>query len=870
MKKIIIFGLVMILLSSFVFGALNDAYLYYSFDDGNLTGSDPDDLSGNGRDGTNNGATTGVAGKINEAFDYDGTGDYVSVPTISKTAVGSVCHWIEPDAVDATYFLTISSSVTVNYEVIYCYITSGEITCGLRNGGNIKKWEFTTDTANLVEGTDYHFCLVQDGTEPKVYLDGSEEDITFGVSSDKTLWTADLAGTIDKNRIASYGGLYFNGVIDEFGYWERAISSLEAIQLYNHGFGFNPYAEAELFSLTLIDSYLGNSITNFTAEIIENASSRENITTTNGTIYWNKGGIINITIYNVSQNRFFNNSYQNWNTLGDLEAEVNNTIITFEIKFNNTNFFANISNTQITDLNNSLVFVTSNGSIVLNPLANLTTFRFNCNRSVFENTTVTFNFTDLEESTYTIYVNPTSLNLTFIENKTGLPLNNYSITIEYPDSSEITLYTDSSGSVYPSYVYNDAEQFGTWNVTFDETQGLVSPISFDLIVNSSNVPFNQTFQIFTPVITINLYDRETYELLDGYNASIFIEGVLNQSTTNGTVIIQNSTIINGVYTIVALLEGFFTEQKTLEINSNDNVTIDFYLLNLTGENTGILYVNTINEFYTTEPDTSVSLLEYNLNTLSYETVSECYSNINGECTFAVELNVKKYIVTGSKTINGQVFSDTTSEKGMFIQEDEYVITLLLTLATEFEVTDFTKLTYSIADNIQDIYDDLTNTTSINVTFSTTDSSTTTVCIDYYNVTNNESELYNQTCALSSTGIIQNSQGLNRDITTRIQVYQLVGEYKILLFYKYIQNINSLEKILDDEELLSPFALIPFLILLAFSMNVKKIFIFFIGCPIIAWVEFAIFPTIMFGAVATFLTLMCIWLTVISIKKQSGV
>src|SRR6056297_443514 len=52
-----------------------DVQAYYKLDE---TSGDVVDATGNGNDGTNDGATRGVTGKINNAFDFDGSNDYVT------------------------------------------------------------------------------------------------------------------------------------------------------------------------------------------------------------------------------------------------------------------------------------------------------------------------------------------------------------------------------------------------------------------------------------------------------------------------------------------------------------------------------------------------------------------------------------------------------------------------------------------------------------------------------------------------------------------------------------------------------------------------------------------------------------------------
>ena len=78
MKKLLLFGLVFLMMISGAYAiSTTNNDLYYSFDDDDLTGSNPQDLTGNYPDGTTSGATTGQTGLINEAFYFDGINDYV-------------------------------------------------------------------------------------------------------------------------------------------------------------------------------------------------------------------------------------------------------------------------------------------------------------------------------------------------------------------------------------------------------------------------------------------------------------------------------------------------------------------------------------------------------------------------------------------------------------------------------------------------------------------------------------------------------------------------------------------------------------------------------------------------------------------------
>jgi len=65
-------------------------FFWYSMDDADNTGSNPDDLSSAGNNGTNNGATTGQTGDTGQSYGFDGVNDYVDsgvAPSASDTEI---------------------------------------------------------------------------------------------------------------------------------------------------------------------------------------------------------------------------------------------------------------------------------------------------------------------------------------------------------------------------------------------------------------------------------------------------------------------------------------------------------------------------------------------------------------------------------------------------------------------------------------------------------------------------------------------------------------------------------------------------------------------------------------------------------------
>jgi len=323
-KNLIIIMIMIILLSSLASAVLNDAELYVSFDDDDLSGSNPTDFSGNDYSITNNGATTGATGKINEAFSFDGSNDYLEVDTtgMPTTSEISVSVWQNLDSSAGTNNLieTAGSPSTARFN-IHLPNSNGNVYWDfgdIGSGGRISKaYDGGTGSYN-------HWVFTSDGTNMKIYKNGS-------------LWQSGGSGSqsIDLSayniNIAKYTTNYMQGDYDEFGIWTRELTSDEVTTLYNNGSGYNPYApEHQYFDITAKDYYSNFSLTNFTAFI-----NGTEFNTTNGTINTgilsNSTGEYNISVISYEGAGYYERNYTEYNVSNDLIARL---YVINSIKFN--------------------------------------------------------------------------------------------------------------------------------------------------------------------------------------------------------------------------------------------------------------------------------------------------------------------------------------------------------------------------------------------------------------------------------------------------------------------------------------------------------------------------------------------------------
>jgi hypothetical protein len=196
---------------------------------------------------TDNGTTPSAAGKINNGSSHTpANAEFLSVADNAGLSISTAFTfqaWIKINTLAVNlaiggkwdyqtqggFLFQTDQSQT---DELICYIASTLNDNGANHG-------YTTD-ANLLAGTWYHTVVVYDGSlaaanRLKIYLNAASKSLTLAGTIPTTIPdnTADF-------KIGKFGGTltrYFDGLIDEVGYWNRALSSAEITQLYNSGAG---------------------------------------------------------------------------------------------------------------------------------------------------------------------------------------------------------------------------------------------------------------------------------------------------------------------------------------------------------------------------------------------------------------------------------------------------------------------------------------------------------------------------------------------------------------------------------------------------------------------------------------------------------
>lgn len=185
-----------------------------------------DSVSSN--DLTISGATATASGKINGAYDFDGTNDYLyrnAFSSLGKSGTYTYSLWFYANTIDATQILLKNNLASDDRNVIGIS-AAGDICVGYYDGTTTRgKSKGSTITAD----TWYHVVFVKSGTTVTGYLNG-----TVMTGSNGPQYSNETGFALGGKQDTSF---HFDGIIDEVGLWSRALTSTEVTELYNSGSG---------------------------------------------------------------------------------------------------------------------------------------------------------------------------------------------------------------------------------------------------------------------------------------------------------------------------------------------------------------------------------------------------------------------------------------------------------------------------------------------------------------------------------------------------------------------------------------------------------------------------------------------------------
>lgn len=190
-----------------------DLISYYKFDE--TTGTTANDAVGS-NDGTINGATINQTGKIGKAYDFDGSGDYISLPSMTFQTI-SVWVYIDSTQTEAPYIIDARTGVSNGW--IYFNDHDGDtLDFGSAWSTVYVDNVVVTSGSTTVTKNEWHHIV-------GILSSSGTDNIFIGC----------------RYSLADY----MNGKFDEIGVWNRTLTSTEVSELYNSGDGLQyPFSTA--------------------------------------------------------------------------------------------------------------------------------------------------------------------------------------------------------------------------------------------------------------------------------------------------------------------------------------------------------------------------------------------------------------------------------------------------------------------------------------------------------------------------------------------------------------------------------------------------------------------------------------------------
>jgi len=283
-------------MSDFVYGVdfpdLN-IVSYYSLDNDNYTAPNVYDFFGNSSyDLVNTGATTNISGVINEQFGFY-TGDYLlsanEFSEINNVDEFTLNIWVDNLNIGGGEDGIISFYHDVNnyFSVTLMPYLNNEI------------WVYHYSSTNCYVAFNYDYyqklnmlTIVFNGSIAGIhkiymYINGSYDNADYSAGTCAgNIFPQNEYLTIGAKNSGSY---FFNGELDEVGFWDRALTQSEVTALYNSGSGLQPPSDTVVNEdiIVNINTPLNNTfLTNTTPTINYNFLS-DSIDTANCSLYRN-------------------------------------------------------------------------------------------------------------------------------------------------------------------------------------------------------------------------------------------------------------------------------------------------------------------------------------------------------------------------------------------------------------------------------------------------------------------------------------------------------------------------------------------------------------------------------------------------------
>jgi hypothetical protein len=237
MKKVLFTALLFGSQLSFSQSIMDGLLVYYKFDGNGL------DDSGNGHHGIVNATlTTGRFGDANGAYHFNGIDEFIDLPNLSTLKPQlpiSYSFWGKLDDLSATKTVFITNNFSQDNHSGVWMNGSGAGKLAINYGGAIggsgsDNLRNKVGTTVLQTGVWYHFVgIVRSATDMELWINCQNDGGVYNGNGPSLNYTVE-GGSIGRKDVATVDPYYYNGSMDEFLYWGRALTSSEVDILCNN------------------------------------------------------------------------------------------------------------------------------------------------------------------------------------------------------------------------------------------------------------------------------------------------------------------------------------------------------------------------------------------------------------------------------------------------------------------------------------------------------------------------------------------------------------------------------------------------------------------------------------------------------------
>ncbi|MCX6345096.1 MAG: family 43 glycosylhydrolase [Armatimonadetes bacterium] len=194
-------------------------------------GATASDSSGNGKNGSLINGPVWVSGKIGNALNFDGGDDHVQLPNGLMSAINdfTICAWVKLDVNNGWNRIFDFGTGNSNYMFLSPSAGGGPLRYAITTTSNGSE-QIVDAPSKLATGSWQHVTVTLSGTTCRLYLNGAQ----VGQNTAMTLKPSGL-GTTTQTWIgkSQWGDPLFDGLIDDFRIYNRALSTTEITQIYN-------------------------------------------------------------------------------------------------------------------------------------------------------------------------------------------------------------------------------------------------------------------------------------------------------------------------------------------------------------------------------------------------------------------------------------------------------------------------------------------------------------------------------------------------------------------------------------------------------------------------------------------------------------